>query len=78
MLSMAEISATYVTKSSKCLASTCYIKLVPKDLLYEITFFPLFYVFNQSRRDNMRETNNAFEFLNLVTMWNVSILYKKE
>jgi hypothetical protein len=43
---MAEISATYVTKSSKCLASTFYIKLVPKDLLYEITFFPLFVFFS--------------------------------
>jgi hypothetical protein len=26
----------------------------------------------------MRDTNNAFELLNLVRMWNVSILYKKE
>jgi hypothetical protein len=26
----------------------------------------------------MRETNSAFEFLNLITMWNVSTLYKKE
>jgi hypothetical protein len=26
----------------------------------------------------MKETNNAFELLNLVRMWNVSILFKKE
>jgi hypothetical protein len=43
MLSMAEISTTYVAKSSKCLALTCcYIEHVPKDLLYEITFFVFF------------------------------------
>jgi hypothetical protein len=62
MPSMAKISATYPTKSLACTYSTChFIKVVPKDFLYVCNdFFPPFcFILNQSKKENIWETNIA-------------------
>jgi hypothetical protein len=57
MLSMAETSATYATKSLTCTYSTChFIKLVPKDFLYAMIFFPLLFYF-QSKQEGKHMGN---------------------